>query len=342
MSDLLATLVSGQAADDPGPWSELWDRVRRREAGQGELAGVVAVLSARPLDPGTARALVASLSGEPVSPPGTDAVNIVGTGGGPRTFNISTAAALVAAAAGVRVIKTGSRAYTSRHGSFDLLERLGVRLTRSPAETADLLGRHGIAFAGPYVYPEALRRLATALLPLDIRRIGRVFNLLGPLLASVPVAARLVGVADRSLVPVLRAAADPGTHGRVWLCHNEPGVDELLAFTTNTIDTGGERPRPPSAGTGGRLGLPLPDPPVLGGGDLADLTPVGDDADLTAHFVGLLDGSAPRPAVDTVALNAAALVLAAGRADGWPTALEAARGAIVTGRAAALLKELRS
>ncbi|WP_189207964.1 hypothetical protein [Couchioplanes azureus] len=261
-----------------------------------------------------------------------DTVNVVGTGGGPSTFNISTAAALVAAALGIRVIKTGSRAYTSRHGSIDLLERLGIRPATSSASMVDGLQRHGIAFAGDFVYPRELRLLARTLFPVPLRTLGRFINTIGPFLADVPVTAQVTGVSDRRMLPTLRAVAARRHGCRTWLVANDHGVDELLSFADNVIhpNDGGEDVRVGHA----QLGL-LP-------GDLSELAPVHADDALVDHFTTVVSGRAGKVATQTVCLNAAALVLASGKATSWSVAMAEAEAAMRDGAVRSLLDRLRT
>src|SRR5439155_12551412 len=133
----------------------------------GEALAVLSSLTTQMPDGASVSALLGSLrAGNPQpAAPGRPTVNIVGTGGGPSTFNLSTASAFVAAAMGTRLIKTGSRAYASRTGSIDLLDRLGIRLTTSYEQTEEMLETFGIACAGPFVYPKELRLLARTILP---------------------------------------------------------------------------------------------------------------------------------------------------------------------------------
>jgi anthranilate phosphoribosyltransferase len=120
MSELLDALINRKSPVDLDMCRAFWNRLDRRQLHRGEAAAVLACLSTRMPSAHTVEILVQSLNerrGEP-SHRFADAVNIVGTGGGPRTFNISTAAAFAAAAIGVPVVKTGSRGYASRAGSF--------------------------------------------------------------------------------------------------------------------------------------------------------------------------------------------------------------------------------
>ncbi|MFE6056444.1 hypothetical protein ACFQ6N_37345 [Kitasatospora sp. NPDC056446] len=333
MHPALTALLAGR----PVPldaWRSWWDRLEPRTLGpardsdRAQAAALLASLTTRLPDPATLAALTASLT-ERAPDPGPahpHSVNIVGTGGGPATFNLSTAAALTAAAIGIPVVKTGSRAYTSAAGSVDLLERLGITLTSGHAATADHLARHGIAFAGPHVYPPALTRLARVLYPLTLKPFGAFLNTLGPLLATVPVTAQLTGVCAAAPLDTLRHLA-PRVAGRaVWLAHNSAGADELLPFADNTLHTPEGTVRLPA-------GAVAPDE-----GTLADLAPHPDD--LTGHFLRALAGQAGPAATRTIALNAAALALASGRHTRWDDAYTAALDALADGAPRSLAERL--
>jgi anthranilate phosphoribosyltransferase len=345
--DLLDALVNRRRRVEPEMCRSFWDRLHDRHVDRAEAAAVLAALSTAMPDPATVTTVVASLHERR---PAHDhvfagAVNIVGTGGGPRTANISTAAAFVAAAMGVRVVKTGSRASSGGVGSIDLLGRLGVGLTRSYAETADQLDRFGIAFAGYFVYPTELTRLARTVLPLDLRTIGRWINTIGPFLADLPVSAQLTGVSDVTHLPALSALAAARPERRTWLCSNELGADELLSFTTNSlhgprgVDDGLLHAPQVDEGALHRPGSAAFQVGPVGHGDLSGLAASTDD--VVMHFLDLLAGHAPAAAVDTVCLNAAALAVAAGQESGFTAGFHAARAAVEDGAPVALAERMR-
>ncbi|MEV7602991.1 hypothetical protein AB0O91_37055 [Kitasatospora sp. NPDC089797] len=335
MHPALIALLAGR----PVPleaWRTWWDQLEQRPPGpardsdRAQAAALLASLTTRLPDPATLTALTTSLT-ERSPHPGpalAGSVNIVGTGGGPATFNLSTAAALTAAAIGIPVVKTGSRAYTSTAGSVDLLERLGITLTSSHAHTADHLADHGIAFAGPHVYPPQLTRLARTLHPLTLKPFGHFLNTLGPLLATVPVTAQLTGASHTAPLEALRHLA-PTARGRtVWLAANTAGADELLPFADNTLHT-------PQGTIHLPAGAVAPD-----SGSLADLAPRPER--LTEHFLQALEGRAGPTATHTIALNAAALALASGRHTRWHTAHQQALAALADGTPRALAERLRT
>jgi anthranilate phosphoribosyltransferase len=155
-------------------------------------------------------------------PPITDTC---GTGGGAlTTFNISTAAALLAAAAGARIAKHGNRSFTSRCGSADVLDALGVRIELEPGQMAQILDEAGVVFMfAPLLHP-AMRHVA------PIRRelgFPTVMNLLGPLTNPAGARRQVVGVADPAVLELVAGALAELRHEHALVVHGEPGLDEL-------------------------------------------------------------------------------------------------------------------
>ncbi|MFJ3927830.1 hypothetical protein [Streptomyces sp. NPDC090022] len=344
MHDALTGLLQQQAPVGRETWRSWWDQLGDGRLDKAEVVALLASLTSRLPDHDTLRHLLDSLAERrtpaaaatgtgPGSGSGTRSwdgtVNVVGTGGGPRTFNISTASAFVAAAAGVKVVKTGSRAYTSSLGSVDLLERLGVRLTASLAQTEDTLAEYGIAFAGPFVYPTQLTRLARTVAPLSMKPFGRFLNALGPFLADLPVAAQVTGVSAAAPLDTLRQLAASTTDRRIWLTANDTGADELLPFAINTVY--GER---------SLTRVIRPGELAPGDGSFADLRPAADPAGAVGHFRSVLAGTAGPVATRTVCMGAAALAVASGTRRDWLSAVALAEDAIRTGAAFALADRL--
>ncbi|MFE4535582.1 hypothetical protein ACFRKB_10940 [Streptomyces scopuliridis] len=334
MHEALTGLLERRAPVGHDTWRSFWDQLGDGRLDRAQALALLASLATALPGHETLRPLLDSLAERrPARPadrwPGT--VNVVGTGGGPKTFNISTASAFVAAAAGVRVVKTGSRAYTSSLGSVDLLERLGVRLTSSYDQTADTLDRYGIAFAGPFVYPAQLTRLARTIAPTSMKPFGRFLNALGPFLADLPVTAQVTGVSANAPLTELRALAGTETGRALWLTTNDRGADELLGFADNTIHTHDGR----------ELRLPAGElVPPHGGFD--DLAPAPDPASAPAHFLSVLAGTEGEVATRTVCLNAAALSVASGHTTDWPQAVAGALEAVRSGAARALAERVRA
>ena len=295
---------------------------------------MICALTTRTPDGPSISALLQSLRSRNEQPraPTRTTVNIVGTGGGPSTFNLSTASAFVAAAMGARVIKTGSRAYASRTGSVDLLDRLAIPQTTSYAQTEEMLETYGMACAGAFVYPKELRILARQILPFDMKTMGRFFNVVGPFLAAVPVSTQITGVSDHSVLETFRqlAAADPSRD--FWIASNAIGCDELLSITPSDVYASAED-----------RSFVL-DPAALGLADRTfdDLLPVSDLDATVDHFLALIGGDGPVGAIDSIRLNAGALAINCGVADDWPQALELAAETMRAGKPAALIERMRS
>jgi anthranilate phosphoribosyltransferase len=251
-----------------------------------------------------------------------------GTGGdGAHTFNVSTVAALVLAACGVRVAKHGNRSASSRCGSADLLEALGVNVTATPPIVERCLDEAGIAFLFAQVFHPSMRHAAPTRKELGVRT---AFNLLGPLTNPAGASRQLVGVPRPELTElVARSLALLGTE-RAWVVHGADGLDEL----STTGYTKVSECRDGAVNTfylhPADVGLPKGAPDSLKGGDAADNAAI-------ARAILAGEKGAPR---DIVLLNAGASLLIAGRAATVPEGLAMAGDAIDTGRAAGVLQRL--
>ncbi len=183
-----------------------------------ELAGGVHALlaRARPLDLGR-----------------NDLLDTAGTGGdGKGTFNISTAAALVAAAAGVRVAKSGNRAASGKVGAADVLERYGVRIELDQTGLKRCLECAGICFVfAPYYHP-AVARVGALRKELGIRTL---FNLLGPIANAARPARKLLGVAESALAPTMAQALVELGAAHAMVVHSEDGMDEISAWAPTRV-----------------------------------------------------------------------------------------------------------
>jgi anthranilate phosphoribosyltransferase len=303
-------------------------------AGQGSELQVAALLAAlrtrgETLDEvvGAAQALRALALPLPEAPPG--ALDTCGTGGdGSHSFNISTLAALVAAAAGVPVAKHGNRAASSRCGSADLLEALGVAIDAAPARMAAAVSEIGLGFLFARSCHPAMARVAPLRSALGIPTL---FNRLGPLTNPMRVRRQLVGVARAELLePTLRALVELGAE-RVWVAHAEDGLDELsIGAPTRVLawEDGVERRFRVEPGE------------VVPRGRREDLVG-GDSARNAAIARAVLAGEKGAPR-DAVLLNAAAALCVADRAAQLRDGLRLAIGALDSGRAAELLARLAS
>src|SRR5215210_6184344 len=166
-----------------------------------------------------------------------DLVDTAGTGGGPTTFNISTTAALIAAGAGCRVAKHGNRSATSRSGSADVLEALGVDIELAPAEVATCIEEIGFGFMFAPKHHQAMAHVIPVRKELAVRTI---FNLLGPLTNPAGAAAHLLGVSDRAYQEIIADALLQLGCAHALVVSADDGIDELsLASRTRVIEVAG-------------------------------------------------------------------------------------------------------
>jgi anthranilate phosphoribosyltransferase len=263
-----------------------------------------------------------------VRPKRRDLVDTAGTGGdGSGTFNISTAAALVAAAAGAAVAKHGNRAVSSSSGSADVLEALGFEL-ELPAErierSIDELG-FGFLFA-PSHHP-AMRHAAPVRRELATRT---VFNVLGPLTNPAGARAQVVGVYSPDLVPTIAAVLARLGARRAFVVHGAGGIDELSPAGPNLVcEVSGGKVRRREIDPRD-FGVPRCKPGDLGGGSPAD-----NAATIREIFAG-----ASGPKREAVLLNAAGAIAAAGHADDLEEGYGVASEAVDSGAAGERLEEL--
>lgn len=266
---------------------------------------------------GAADALRAAMI--PFDHPFPDAIDTCGTGGdGLAMFNVSTAAAIVAAAAGARVIKHGNRAVSSRSGSADLLEAAGLPLELSPRAALVVLEQVGITFLFAPAYHPALRAAAPVRKALGIRTI---FNFLGPLCNPGRVRAQLVGVGDARRGADLAAVLTALGLTRAFVVHGAGGADELTLAGENQVW---------SSGTGSSEGFHAA---ALGLASAPTSALAGGDAE---HNLGLLHrvlGGEAGPLFDAVVLNAGAALVVAARAEVAAEGCAMAREALRSGRA---------
>ena len=262
---------------------------------------------------------------------GRTALDVCGTGGSGHRhggiFNISTASAIVIAAAGVTVVKHGNRAATSKSGSADVLEALGVKLDITPQRATACLTEANLCFAFARAHHPAMKHVAPVRASLAIPTI---FNLLGPLTNPAGATHQLMGVFRRDLLELMAAALlDLGTK-RAWVVHAEDGLDELSTLSpTHVVEV-----------QDGTLSETIFAPQTVGipWARLDDLR-AGSPAESAQMIKAVLAGL-PGPTSDIVALNAAAGLVIAGRADSIGVGLAKAREAIASGAAAATLEKL--
>jgi anthranilate phosphoribosyltransferase len=237
-----------------------------------------------------------ALNGEPL-------LDTCGTGGdGACTFNISTVAAFVTAGAGVRVAKHGNRSISSRCGSADLLEALGVRILPDPALAAEAIRKIGIGFLFAPAHHPAMKHAQPARLELKMRT---VFNLLGPLTNPAGAQRQLIGAPSEEAAELMAGAlAELGTE-RTFVVHGDGGLDEVstIGLTMAFEVAGGAVSR--QAWMPEDFGVPRASLEDLRGGDLARNVEIAN---------AVLHGE-EGPQRDIVLANAAAALVAAGRAE---------------------------
>lgn len=262
-----------------------------------------------------------------------DLVDVVGTGGdGLHTFNVSTAAALTAAAAGANVAKHGNRAASGSVGAADILEANGVKLELSPESVKRCIDEIGVGFMFAQAFHPAMRFAGPPRRELGIRT---VFNILGPLTNPAGARYQLLGVAQPqdadydAAEMVAEALASLGTE-RSWVVRGDDGLDELTTTAESHVWE--------VSVDGARHFTLAPEDAGLPRAALADLQAASPD-DAQAKFARALSPE-PSPEKDIVLLNAAAALVVRGAAPDLPAGAGMAREAIDSGEAAGKLREL--
>jgi anthranilate phosphoribosyltransferase len=258
-------------------------------------------------------------------------VDTCGTGGDARgglsTFNVSTAAAFIAAGAGAHIAKHGNRAQSSQCGSADVLEKLGVNLNLSPAQIGACIDEIGIGFMFAPAHHPAMKHVAPIRKELGIRTI---FNLLGPLVNPAEADCQVIGVSDarwvRPIAEVLLALKST----RAIIAHAEDGLDEFSTCAkTHYIEL-----------KNGELAEKVLDPQDL---DLACANPKfleGGDAARNAEIISQLLHDGIGPSADLACLNAAAVLMVSGAAPNFADGLKLARASVNSGAAREKLMQL--
>lgn len=278
---------------------------------------------------GFTRAMRASaVSVRPKKAPPARLVDTCGTGGdGGKTFNISTAAAFVVAGAGLAVAKHGNRSISSRCGSADVLEQLGVNVDLAAEHVARSIDETGIGFLfAPRMHP-AMKHAGPVRRELGMRT---VFNMLGPLSNPAGASIQVTGVYEDRIVPLAaRVLANLGTR-RALVVHGSDGMDEItLTGSTRFAEVRDGDIRQDTLSPRD-FGLELASPDSLAGGDAAA------NAQILSSVLGGQRGAAR----DVVVLNAGAALCIAGLADGWSAGAALAAESIDSGAAARKLAAL--
>ncbi len=307
--------------------------VMKGEATSIQVAALLAALRATGETPEVVAGVVRSMRAAMVALAADDPDGLVdtcGTGGGAvSTFNISTAAAIVAAGAGVRIAKHGNRSFTSRCGSADVLEALGVPIEVGVPVMEAALRDTGIVFMfAPLMHP-AMRHVG------PVRRelgIPTVMNIVGPLANPARAGRQVVGVADLERAPVLAGALSALGSVHALVVHGEPGLDEVSPLgPTHVIEV--------RNGSTDRWTI-HPDEhgfKKISRDDLAGSEP----AENARIIEKVLDGAGPKGARAAIVLNAAAAVYVSGAVGSYGDGVGAASEAIDSGRAKQVLDNLR-
>jgi anthranilate phosphoribosyltransferase len=254
-----------------------------------------------------------------------------GTGGGRTgTFNISTAAALLAAGAGVRIAKHGNRSFSSRSGSADVLSALGIEIDLSVAGMQQVFHDAGIVFMfAPLLHP-AMRHIAPVRNDLAVPTI---MNIQGPLTNPARAQLQVVGVSDPALLEMVAAALLEIGHERALVVHGSPGMDELSPIgESSLIELRHGALRRSTFDPASALGWTYSDPAELSGGEPAD------NARIITDVLADRRSDAARAAVT---LNAAAALYLAGVSDSIEEGVAAAEAALTAGKGMEALDRLR-
>ncbi len=306
------------------------EQVLAGDATAAQIAGLAVALRMKGETPDEIAGMAMALRGRvgPIRTRRSPLLDTCGTGGdNAGTFNISTSAAIVAASCGVAVAKHGNRAVSSRTGSADVLEHLGVRIDLTPESAGRSLDLLGITFLFAPNYHTALRHAAGPRRELGIRT---VFNVLGPLTNPAGATRQLLGVYSDTMVrPVADVLSRLGSE-RAWVVHGRDGLDELTLFaSTHVAELADGKIREFDINPAD-YGLAATDRSALAGGDAAA------NADTIRR---VLDGE-QGPARDVVVLNAGAALVVAGTVTELREGIEQSAAAIDSGRARGKLAEL--
>ena len=328
LRDALGRVVSGGDLDLETARAVM-DRIMEGAATPAQVGAILAALRTKGEKADELAGMVASMRAHAARVElDVDAVDTCGTGGdGSNTFNISTAAAFVVAGAGCPVAKHGNRAASSRCGSADVLEALGVAIALTPDGVRRCVEEAGIGFMFAPAFHPAMRHVAAPRSELGIRT---VFNVLGPLANPASVRHQALGTGDPALAAMMAQVLQKLGHRRAIVFAGPDGIDELgLTGPAQCHDVSADGVRAfeldPRA-------LDLPSAPLsaLRGGDAADNA---------ARIRSILDGERG-PGREVVVLNAAAALVAAERAPDFDFGLEQAREAIDSGSARRRLDDM--
>ncbi|QYM80181.1 anthranilate phosphoribosyltransferase [Horticoccus luteus] len=315
-------LASADVGDEPK--AEFLTALAHKGETPGEVAAFARAFRDRAIDP-------------QVSEWAVRGIDVVGTGGDRTgTFNISTATLFVVAAAGVPVLKHGNRSITSKCGSADFLEALGVKIDAPAAVQRRALAELGLCFFFAPAYHPAFKQVAGVRRTLATRGQRTIFNLLGPLINPARPAHQLLGVFAASWVQPLAGALERIGLAAAAVVHGEiepgRGVDELTSVTVNHVAGSGRLRGWGGRWERGKFGLAAGTWDHLLGGDVQDNL---------AIFRALLAGRGPASLEDTIVLNAAVALFVAQRVSSVEAGVELARSLLLGGAVEAKLAATR-
>lgn len=330
----LRQLISGVKPPEQPEFHAFLDRVMNNEADKSEVIAFLSGLSAKPLCLENVENFVSyyfKLTPAKRLEGSEGAVNVVGTGGGSiGTFNISTAAAFVASAAGAKVLKSGSAAYSSQCGSLDVLQALGVPMPESEAQMAEMVGEFNLGLIPPSHYGPLLKQLFIKALPIAFRDIAGFVNTIGPLLCPYQVSGRLVGVGQPQYLDVFSTFYAQHQQQNTLLVYADCGMDEFCSIGINhyrLVDAGIQRWELSTR----KLGF--------GHGELGELAG-GAPLENAAILRSILSNQRLGEARNTVVLNSAALLFLANKAASIEAGIQLAETAITEGAALNQLNRL--
>ena len=308
----------------------LQDTIFEGDVSDVQIAAFLAAMRMKRATPGEIAGLAQSLRDHAVRVK-VDVDNLIdtcGTGGAAiKTFNISTAAAIVAAGAGAYVAKHGNRAITSRCGSADVLAELGVKIDAGPEAVAECIKQAHIGFMFAPCYHPAMKFVQPIRKSLDFRT---AFNILGPLANPAGVKAQVIGVASEDLIERITEALKILGVKRAMVVHGQ-GMDEISTLGTTKVRRLMD----------GRITTMELDPADFGISiSSIDELKSGDSTANAKIIRDLLEGTQTGPRRDVVVLNAAAAVVVANLADDFDGAMEIADESIRQGKALACLEKL--
>lgn len=328
--ETLKRLQAGKLPDETTS-EAVFDTIMQGEATPAQVGALLMGLSILGEDAGvlTGAARAMRTASTRIHPKAAGLIDTCGTGGtGISTLNISTTVAFVVAAAGVPVAKHGNRAISSRSGSADVLEALGVNLAVSPEQVAACIDSTKLGFLFAQNLHPAMRHAGPARRELGVRT---VFNLLGPITNPASAEFQILGVYAEDRLELVAETLHRLGITRALVVHGRDGMDEITTTTiTDAILVQQGQPLERFEIDPEAFGMPYAAPSALSGGDAEQ------NAAIIRHILAGQSGAAR----DIVLLNAAAALWVAGKVDGIPDGLNMAAEAIDSGKAAARLQEL--